>query len=661
MKYLIPFFFASALLILPCVAAQLEWAFPEKSIDISVDIRGGAMVTMKPGSRLDYVRVFLASFPRKERGQLVKWMEIHPTPKSKNANIAFEWFDANVSFSIESRIERSLFFAAEKSCAFPFFDMDMDAYLAKTDLIDWDDREVSELAEDLANGRNDLFDVLSSFARWIKQNIEYSTKGRLAEESMSASWVLQNKKGACDEMTILFMALARAVNIPVRYVSGIAYSNIEEVKGWMAHAWAEAFFPESGWVPFDITYGQLGFVDASHVALQRSADPEISAVNYEIKGFDVELEPAELVIDAQLLDSKTELAKIAELELKPYSGEVDFRSFNGALLTIRNMVPAYVGFVVRLSTPEELELVSDKEKIVWLGPGEQKDVLWIFRLKQLEPGFVYSFPIKARTAFGAEASALFRAVSFGPLITLAELQALQETIEGERLKARKAIAIRCLPLDKKIYVGDSVNIECEVRNIGNVALEDIVLCLDADCDKISLGIADSAKLSYVLREDAAGWSDHVLECRELKTKVRISYYVHELPAIAVSIEAPSELSFFESAPIKVLLQRESESIPLNVRIGLAEQVFSFLQLDELKELQFELKGYKLDEGENVLRIFVIFEDELGRTYQKTEEVVVSLRPKNLVENALIKILKLARKVFIDFKQIIMNAKKGIEG
>ena len=69
-----------------------------------------------------------------------------------------------------------------------------------------------------------------------------------------ATWVYDNRQGVCDELTGLFISMLRELGIPARFVSGVSYTNLPEfAKPWGGHGWAEVWFPDVGWVPFDVT------------------------------------------------------------------------------------------------------------------------------------------------------------------------------------------------------------------------------------------------------------------------------------------------------------------------------------------------------------------------------------------------------------------------
>jgi transglutaminase-like putative cysteine protease len=63
------------------------------------------------------------------------------------------------------------------------------------------------------------------------------------------------KRGVCQDLTHIFIAAARWMQMPARYVSGHLKRSDEVVEQSAGHAWAEAFVPDLGWVGFDPTNG----------------------------------------------------------------------------------------------------------------------------------------------------------------------------------------------------------------------------------------------------------------------------------------------------------------------------------------------------------------------------------------------------------------------
>ncbi|TVR07808.1 MAG: transglutaminase family protein [Salinarimonadaceae bacterium] len=61
--------------------------------------------------------------------------------------------------------------------------------------------------------------------------------------------------GVCQDLTHIFIACARSLDIPARYVSGYFFRADGVVEQDAGHAWAEVRIPELGWVAFDPTNG----------------------------------------------------------------------------------------------------------------------------------------------------------------------------------------------------------------------------------------------------------------------------------------------------------------------------------------------------------------------------------------------------------------------
>lgn len=78
---------------------------------------------------------------------------------------------------------------------------------------------------------------------------------------------LEDAKGDCNEHTILFVSLARAIGIPTRLAAGIVYSDRSGPIGqFYYHAWPEVWMGEDYWLPVDPTFGQVP-ADATHLKL----------------------------------------------------------------------------------------------------------------------------------------------------------------------------------------------------------------------------------------------------------------------------------------------------------------------------------------------------------------------------------------------------------
>jgi transglutaminase-like putative cysteine protease len=84
----------------------------------------------------------------------------------------------------------------------------------------------------------------------------------LADAGRTAAEAFARRRGSCRDLTHIFIAVARSLGVPARYVSGyfrriggVAASDPGEAGHDAVHAWAEAHVPDLGWVGFDPANG----------------------------------------------------------------------------------------------------------------------------------------------------------------------------------------------------------------------------------------------------------------------------------------------------------------------------------------------------------------------------------------------------------------------
>jgi transglutaminase-like putative cysteine protease len=88
--------------------------------------------------------------------------------------------------------------------------------------------------------------------------------------AMSAVECMAGRRGVCQDYAQVFIACARHLKVPARYVSGY-FRRVDGVTRQDAgHAWAEAYLPGIGWVAFDPANG-ISATDA-HVRVAAALD-----------------------------------------------------------------------------------------------------------------------------------------------------------------------------------------------------------------------------------------------------------------------------------------------------------------------------------------------------------------------------------------------------
>ncbi len=76
-----------------------------------------------------------------------------------------------------------------------------------------------------------------------------------ASASTTAAKSFADGKGVCQDLAHIFIAAARHLEIPARYVSGYFFRGDDVIDQEAGHAWAEALVPGLGWVGFDPANG----------------------------------------------------------------------------------------------------------------------------------------------------------------------------------------------------------------------------------------------------------------------------------------------------------------------------------------------------------------------------------------------------------------------
>lgn len=106
---------------------------------------------------------------------------------------------------------------------------------------------IRALAEELRPETNTL-GQMHALMEQLNEKIAYQTGETHAQTT--AEEAMANGMGVCQDHAHAFVATARLLNIPARYVSGYLFMDgIEEQTA--SHAWAEAHVPGIGWVGFD--------------------------------------------------------------------------------------------------------------------------------------------------------------------------------------------------------------------------------------------------------------------------------------------------------------------------------------------------------------------------------------------------------------------------
>jgi len=133
--------------------------------------------------------------------------------------------------------------------------------------------EIAEKAKEVAGAEQDHVKMAEKLNKWIAAEIKSA-----AIDNQSPIETLRKKEGNCHSHALLYVTMARAVGIPSRLVSGLAYFRN---KGFLYHSWVESYLGE--WVPIDPALGQMP-ADATHIKLVEGEETENIALVGSIIG-----------------------------------------------------------------------------------------------------------------------------------------------------------------------------------------------------------------------------------------------------------------------------------------------------------------------------------------------------------------------------------------
>jgi transglutaminase-like putative cysteine protease len=125
------------------------------------------------------------------------------------------------------------------------------AFLGRTPLTEPGPRVCALLAR-VPRGASGILETLHNLSGIIREEVEY--RAGTTGVHTTAEEALAQRGGVCQDHAHIFIAAARVLDVPARYVSGYLMMN-DRIQQEATHAWAEAWVENLGWVGFDISNG----------------------------------------------------------------------------------------------------------------------------------------------------------------------------------------------------------------------------------------------------------------------------------------------------------------------------------------------------------------------------------------------------------------------
>lgn len=542
-----------------------------------------------------------------------------------NDKIVYKWTDVSgiVSLGLNANIRvRNEVPDIDKKLEFPIKNLNYTflPYTQPAEYIDINE-DIKNMANELVSGEDDYYDAVYKMAEWVAKNVEYNLTTLTSEVVQKSSWVFVNKEGVCDEITNLFISMCRSVGIPARFVSGVVYSNIDDK--WGNHGWAEVYFPNHGWVPFDVTYQQYGWIDPSHIILDYSIDSLTPSLVLSGSMHNSQFGDTKLEIVTNLISKSEKRPDLVRMKVELLTDEVGPGSYVPVRVKLENLESYYVPLQVKVKKAPAL--TEDNIKTVLLKPNQEKSLFWILKIpSDINKNYMYTTVFEIIDSFGnVESEKIEYADDFDVFTEEEAITKINEYQEIEQLTYSEEIDIDCKPEKSNYYDYETVSLICNVKNIGNMILTGLSVCIDEKCQTIDLTISESKNIKF---DNLDGNKQLEIKAYNDKINFKDFFTVKSLsdPNLRVSnLEYPDVIVYKGIVDFKFKLN--SEAPVKNVEFSLNGD--EFYKLDSFageETILISLPGsYFYAKDKSVM--IVSYEDENGYKYSTDKSFLADVR------------------------------------
>ncbi len=149
----------------------------------------------------------------------------------------------------------------DESLPLPITGDRMEPYLAATTQVQSDAPRIIEKAREIVGDETNSWAAAQKLCSWVHRRMHSVSSD---PRPVTALEVLDSMRGDCTEHAILMAALGRAVGLPTKLATGLAYVGGE----FGYHAWTEVYVGR--WVEMDPSWGEMT-VDAGHILVYSSS------------------------------------------------------------------------------------------------------------------------------------------------------------------------------------------------------------------------------------------------------------------------------------------------------------------------------------------------------------------------------------------------------
>jgi len=601
-------------------AAHAEFYFENDAyIDINISSHF-TLVPIDPDFQMDVagIDLNLSVFPRTSTRQQVFDVQTYPKSVQVEGKLLFSWYapdGTSFEFGLDSLVHNR---NVPVQVGEVRYEIQETTYTACVGRIDCNSTEIFRTAQSLVAGEDDLFSISHKVANYVHNLIDYNIY-YIGQDS--ATEILKNKKGVCQEFSTLYAALMRSLGISTKYVYGLVYS--EDVGEFVPHNWNEVYFPEFGWIPFDPTLAQYGAIDTSHIKLRDYIDADESIADFDIDGYNVRLIRNKIEKVGKLRNSRKIEPASLDIELDILKEKVGLGSYNLLKLKLHNPNDYFFASRLDILLPEKV-MITDQISSVSLAPAQTKVIYQLLKLDdEMDDGYTYNFSVDVRDRAGAGDSIEFLASS--DYLNYTEKQiylSLSEENEQDRRGYSEEMILDCIKPDIKHYQFETMVINCTVSNDGGINVKGLNFCNFLTCETFDLNSGESIDLNSTVYFIDVGQQEQKIYIDHPKV-YKIFYVpldVSDAPIINItSLKYPLSVDYGDTFKIEFRLNKVSESDPSNLVIDFnSDKVWRFFDFPQSKTFTFDYEGSDLKPGVNEIELEITYTDDNGNDYHRDE-------------------------------------------
>jgi len=570
-------------------------------------------------------RVFLE--PQRDDLQEILSSEESSTPSAEvfsNGELKFVWDvqTTGYQFSTNRKIKTTNVLLKVPDIEFPYPELSTEyqEYLQSEETIDITPEIISKTSE-IIQSEDNAYLTVHKIGNWIHSNIEYDLNTLTEKASQKSSWVLENEYGVCDEITSLFISMVRSVGIPARFISGMAYTKSNDNFG--NHGWAEVYYPDYGWVPYDVTYGQLGWIDPTHIALQKSKDVESSIIYEWQASGDLSLDTSGDISTVSSISSLgSTIPAVFDTSIVALADNVAPGSYVPVQIKVKNPYNAYLSDnIIITKAPGQLE---NNQKLIALKPLEEKDIFWIFHLPEdVPPNSLHTTSVEFMDLYGSKKSTTISFAEGNELITLEDAEEMVAALSVEEEEAySNQIFLNCNPKKSYLYSFETLKINCLVRTFNN-EINGLSLCLEETCELFDMPPNSEKEFTFGF-DSSKNTIRAILKNSDIEVKRNIIVGIIEKPKIEISKIDITEVNYDEEIeiPITVSSQTPLKNIIFNLN---RFNPVKFNELEGSKSFTFTVNSKYLNSEK--MEIELEYQDEYGNEY--TQKHSQNIKVNNL--------------------------------